>query len=104
MTQQVLNEIIRLLDVPGASVSRDDGLSILSSAVNDLLVHNPDKLISILYRMDVSEQKIKEMLHSRPNEDAGILIAQLMIDRQEARIIARRTFKMPESDDEEEKW
>jgi hypothetical protein len=104
MTQQALTEITRLLDVPDALINQADGLPILSAAINELLLTNPDKLISILYRMDVSEQKIKEMLHNRPNEDAGELIAQLMIDRQEARIIARRNYKMPESNDEEEKW
>jgi hypothetical protein len=72
--------------------------------INHLLVHDFNKLIQILYRVDVGEQKLKELLVANPQTDAAIIITDLLLQRQKEKIKAKETFK-PNSDiPEEDKW
>jgi hypothetical protein len=54
----------------------------LATYINDLIVHDFNKLISILYRIDVDEEKLKRVLKENKDKDAGIVIAELIIERQ----------------------
>jgi len=46
--------------------------------------------VQLLYRIDVSEAKLKYILQAHPNEDAGKLIAAVVIERLAATKKARR--------------
>lgn len=75
--------------------------------VNHLLLHDFNKLVQILYRVDVSERKLKELLQENPQTDAALIIADLLIKRQEEKIKIRKAFKTRPSTDNsigEEKW
>lgn len=61
--------------------------------VNDLLLHDFNKLIQLLYRVDVNEQKLKMMLHANQQTDAAVLITDLLIQRQEEKLKTKRSFK-----------
>ena len=77
----------------------------LSVYVNELIKNDFDKLIAYLYRVDVNEQKLKSLLQQHPDEDAGKIIAMLIMERQQQKIKTRRQFKDPNNDfGEEEKW
>jgi hypothetical protein len=88
-----------------------DGLSLdelqiqLSAYVNQLIQTDFQKLISLLYRIDVSEPKIKQLLQQNPEEEAGKIIAALIIERQLQKIKSRQQFdRQPDDFSEEEKW
>ena len=77
----------------------------LEEKINSLLVEDFDRLISILYRMDVSELKLKQLLKENPAEDAAKIIAALMIQRQAEKIKSRQQFSQRDDTiDENEKW
>jgi hypothetical protein len=77
----------------------------LAEKINSLLISDFDRLISILYRMDVSELKLKQLLKESPAEDAAMIIADLMIERQAQKIKSRQQFSQRDNDiDEDEKW
>lgn len=78
----------------------------LSLAVNNLIQYDFHKLISILYRIDVSEKKLTEILHTNKGLDAGNIIATLMIERQLQKIKSRKynQIKHDGLDDKEERW
>lgn len=77
----------------------------LSAYINQLIKNDFDKLIVYLYRIDVNEQKLKSLLQQNPNEDAGKIIATLIIERQQQKIKSRQQFSQREGYfDEEEKW
>jgi hypothetical protein len=77
----------------------------LEEKINSLLVGDFDRLISILYRMDVSELKLKQLLKENQAEDAAKIIARLMIERQAEKIKSRQQFSQRDNDiDENEKW
>ena len=76
----------------------------LAAHINHLINHDFQKLVYYLYRIDVSEQKMKALLQS-PHQNAGELIAQLIIDRQLEKQKTKEQFRKKENDfDEEEKW
>ncbi len=58
-----------------------------------------------LYRIDVSEKKLKEVLNNNLNNDSAPLIADLIIKRQLQKIESRKSvLKQKNEKDEEEKW
>jgi len=77
----------------------------LSAHINRLIQNNFEQLINLLYRIDVSETKIKSLLQIQPGTDAGDIIADLIIERQLQKIKSRQQFKTNNKNpDEEEKW
>ncbi len=73
--------------------------------LNELIAKDFSKLVHLLYAVDVPEKKLKTLLAEHPNEDAGKLIATLMLDRQEQKRKSREQFKQAEQDiPDDEKW
>lgn len=72
--------------------------------VNYLLLHDFNKLVQILYRVDVDEKKLKELLQQNANTDAAVIVADLLVQRQEEKIKAKEQFKSDENISDEEKW
>ncbi len=60
--------------------------------INDCINHDFNKLVQLLYRIDVSENKLKTILQSNPTEDAAKLIATVIIERLAATKAARASF------------
>jgi len=92
----------------GLTVSEDKASlnrQLLADKINELIEKDFQKLVSILYRMDVSEAKLKLLLEGNPGKDAAIIIADLMIERQVEKIKSRQQFRRQDNDiDENEKW
>ena len=79
-------------------------LQMLYERVNDLINNDFQKLVTILYTMDVDETRLKQLLNENPGTDAGRIIASLMIERQEQKIRSRQGYKPDENIGEEERW
>jgi hypothetical protein len=76
---------------------------ILSTYINDLINHDFNKLMRILYRVDVSEKVLKENLQ-KYNEDAAAIIAGMIIERQLQKMKTRERFQSNNDISEDEKW
>ena len=76
---------------------------ILSAYINDLINHDFNKLMRILYRVDVSEKVLKENLQ-KYNEDAGAIFAGMIIERQLQKMKTRERFQSNNDISEDEKW
>ena len=74
----------------------------LETLINDLIKEDFSKLVQLLYRIDVSEEKLKNLLKEHPNEDAGKLIAQIVIQRLAATKKARESFSTKSSSIEDD--
>ncbi len=86
-------------------ITEDDLVAILGTRINELIKNDMSHLIAVLYRIDVDEKKIREMLSSHPGTDAGLIIAHLVIERQKQKIKTRDLFQPRVDDlDEEERW
>ena len=64
----------------------------LIAYINDCIQHDFNKLVQLLYRIDVSEEKLKYILQLNPNEDAAKLIAAVIVERLAATKAARVSF------------
>jgi hypothetical protein len=76
----------------------------LAAEINHLIVHNFAALVQILYRLDVSETKLKSVLAENPQDDAGLLIATLIIERLKKREEMKKQFPGQENIPEEDRW
>jgi len=90
-----VEEIISSDDI--TFLEKEEALSQLAAYINQLILANFEHLIQLLYRMDVSEMKIKKLLKDNPTMDAGKTIAVLIIERQ----IQKIKFKQEQSKKEE---
>jgi hypothetical protein len=78
---------------------------VLTIYANQLIQKDFQKLITLLYRIDVSEAKLKYLLQLQTDENAGNIIAKLIIERQLQKIKSRQQFSKHNDDiSEEEKW
>jgi hypothetical protein len=98
-------------------INRETGLSLpvdtnfadirlrLQEFISALIVGDFQQLVNLLYRVDVNERKLKYLLQENVGEDAAVIIAGLIIDRQLEKIASRREFKNESPlEDDEEKW
>src|SRR5664279_2979639 len=56
---------------------------------NNLIQNDFVKLVGLFYRIDISEEKVKRMLKENPDEDAGKMITNLVIERLLQKIKSR---------------
>ncbi|WP_295234573.1 hypothetical protein [Sediminibacterium sp.] len=76
----------------------------LIDAINWLIIHDFEKLVFILYRIDVSEAKIKTLLNKENTNFAAPVIADAILERLAEKKASREKYKQDPSASEEEKW
>jgi hypothetical protein len=92
------------MDIP-ENISLEKLKEKISFHVNELIQHDFQKLVTILYRIDVNEPKLKYLLKENPGDDAGKIIAELIIERQLQKIKSRQEHsKRDENISDNEKW
>ena len=104
--QELIQQINKELSIDlSEQIDEQQLISQLETYVNQLIVHHFEQLVSLLYRIDVSENKITQVLQQQAGEDAAKLITRLIIERQLQKVESRKhyTRKFPEADDDE-KW
>ncbi len=62
----------------------------LSAKINELILNDMEQLIRILYRIDVNEAKLRELLRQHPDQDAAAIMSRLIIERQLQKIRLRK--------------
>lgn len=101
----VINEISKELGISLKEKDYSFGKQVLVDKINELVNTQFQKLVAILYRMDVNETKLKQLLSDNPGTDAGLIIADLMIERQKEKIRSRQQFSKPDENiGDDEKW
>ena len=82
--------------------------TILAEKIGLLIDKDFSTLVQLLYRVDVSESRLRQLLLENRTTDAGRLIARLLLERQWQKIVTRREFSRgkPKEDaaDQEERW
>ncbi len=72
-------------------VSYDQAFLWVMRAVEELLIKDFEKLIHILYRIDVSEQKLKEAL-AETNDNPAAVIAKMILEREMQKVATRKKY------------
>jgi len=98
-------DVENLLAVMNLSALKSGQREQLAAALNDCILTDFDKLLQLLYRLDIDEMKLRSLLKDIPGKDAGIIIADLIIERQVQKIKSRQQFSQRDNDiSEEDKW
>lgn len=98
-------DIEKVLQLISTQPENEERRAELVTCVNELILLDFDKLVRILYRLDIDEKKLKALLKQNEGTDAGQIIADLIIERQIQKIESRRQFKQRDDDiSEEDKW
>lgn len=87
-----------------AQVTEEALLDVLAAEINQLVLHDFPRLLSILYRVDIPESKLRTTLRDNPRADAGRVMAVLILERQREKKKLREKYRQPPGDDEEERW
>lgn len=76
----------------------------LAVYINDLIIKDFPSLVQLLYRIDVDEKKLKNILQQQQHTDAAIVISELIIERQMRKKEMKQRFKKPGDTNEDELW
>ena len=102
--EKKLLEQVLVLENP-EDLKNEDILNKLAEEINQLILVNFERLVQLLYRIDVSEMKLKILLKENPNQDAGKIIASLIIERQLQKIKSKNErIKNQHPESNEEAW
>ena len=105
MNSNLIEDINQSLEISlPVTISSDELKEKLTKLINDLINHDFEKLIFYLYRIDVNESRMKQLLDQREGENAAGLIADLIIERQIEKIKSRKQTKSNKDIPDEEKW
>jgi hypothetical protein len=87
--------IISNFEIAGtdSGISEDELLDILTSQVEYLMDRRLDYLLSLLYRLDILEPKIKAVLYNQEIIAPARGLAKLILDRQKERVATRTKYK-----------
>jgi hypothetical protein len=88
-----------LLDKPSEEIREQ-----LISLINELINTDFNALIQLLYRIDVDEKKLKNLLKEKKDTDAALLIADLIISRQLQKIATKKSTIGNEESGPGDKW
>ena len=81
------------LETPENPMSEAELLAYLANVIGYMIEKKLDYLLSLLYRLDVSESKINRALMPGNPEDANVALARLVIERQKQRIATKRAYR-----------
>ena len=95
---KALNTVVNNLDLVELNSdqkSNDEQFAILVAFIDDLIRNDFNRLVSILYRVDISEAKLKKKLAENIDRKvpAAETIARLFIEREEEKIISREKYR-----------
>ena len=76
----------------------------IADQVNGLIQNDFERLVIILYRIDINESRLKLLLKENQDVDAGRIIADLIIERQLQKLKSRKEHRKDENISDDEKW
>lgn len=74
-------------------ISLEDLHYILTQRIGELLDKSIEKLVYILYRIDVNQRKTDEIFNNPSKEEIASLIADAVIERQLQKVHTRNKFR-----------
>ena len=76
----------------------------ITGLIRELINNNFPSLVELLYRVDIDEKKLKEILKSHPHADSALVIADLIISRQLQKTAIKNQFANKDKPRDDEGW
>ena len=86
------------------TATREKVLRALTNLVAELIEKDFARLVQVLYRMDVEEEKLKKAFAENVGKDAATIIAELILQRHLQKLQTRAENKKPSPPSAEECW
>ena len=83
------------------TMTEEDLFRLLADQIAYMIEHKMEFLLSLMYRLDISEAKVDAALSPACPEPANIALARLVLERQKQRIRTKQEYKQ---DELEEGW
>lgn len=83
-------------------ITEEELLRVLSNRIAYMIEYQLEFLLSLMYRLDVSEQKVSDALSPGASEPANIGLARLVIERQKQRAFTKQFYKQEKLEDLDE--
>ena len=99
-----VNTLLQTLQTPLHPAEKKALYKQLEEYINYLITNDFQRLVQLLYTVDVNEQKLKTVLQQQPERDAAAVITELLVQRQEEKAQTRQQFKEGWQGPEEERW
>jgi hypothetical protein len=90
---QALQSVGKQFGVENSGIDREEFLGLLSGIIEKMISKDMHKLMQLLYRVDVNEDKLRKALSEQGPEAAPLIIANLILERQEEKIYFRNKYK-----------
>lgn len=87
-----LNQLYRIFELTSDTSDNSRRYQAFIDYINHLIETDFSKLLAILYRVDVSEKKLKQAF-TQEHRNAGEIIARLLIERELQKIETRKKYK-----------
>jgi hypothetical protein len=85
----------------GSTLPRTDDLrAALVARIAELLSRDPERLMRILYRVDVEERKVQAIFRDIPPADMAAALADLILERQIAKAETRARYASTTDEDD----
>ena len=72
--------------------SEENAIEILAKAVSQLMDQNFERLLQICYRIDLAENKLKQILHESDPDRVAPDLAKALWERQKQKVEIRRKY------------
>jgi len=101
-TIELIKRDFDLEKVAGESMQEEALLRLLEDQVAYYIQYRMEFLLSSMYRLDISEESVRQALMPTNEVPANIALAKLILDRQKKRIQTKNKFKQSKIEDLEE--
>ena len=102
--QIVINSISGEFDLTPGKWNREEFTLQLARIIEELIARDFPRLINVLYRLDVDEQKLKNELKDNPGSPSGLQIANLIVERQLEKLKTRKQTDKNVDIPDNERW
>jgi hypothetical protein len=92
--QETYSLITKDFQLPEVKEEFDEekAVQILAKAISQLMDRNLERLLQICYRIDLSENKLKQILHESEPDHVATDLAKALWDRQKQKVEIRRKY------------
>ncbi len=92
------------LEVGEDEISDEALFDHLANQVAYMIEYRLDFLLSLMYRLDILEYKINDVLQNRTAEAPNIGLARLIVERQKERIFTKQHYKQTKLKDLDDEY
>lgn len=72
--------------------SEERALAVLTKAISQLMDRNLERLLQVCYRIDLAEDKLKQILHESEPDCVAADLAKALWERQKQKVEIRRRY------------